>query len=330
MQDLQIQAFFRHMQRAVSSLVLIAFLSVCGSGQASATEEPCALHDWLVWLYDSGESLPAARSGPAAEAQAVNLAKAITSANPERLSRSMVAAGLGQDTPTVRAYLVLLKARLISFVHARSAASKVPKDQHEPHPAALGMAGLVQNLECDAEPDWSPDRQTKARDRRAGNDETSRLDLRAGAIAAGALVGMGLVAAAVILLGRRVLISSDRRRSTRHPCRMSCSLETSGDSQTGIAVDISRTGAKLRLTRNLLPQSHCTFEAGGLRLGARVVWSNTHFAGIVFSSPMDPHAFETLLRQHQWDAPAASPLPELDLPNIEVLSQCPSPGQFPG
>ncbi|ARC88128.1 hypothetical protein B5V46_05650 [Rhodovulum sp. MB263] len=129
---------------AMSAMRLLALVAVllAGSGPARA-EDPCPMHNWLVWIYVEGETL--ARTGPSMFRleEARSLSKAIASADPDRLARVMTMAGLEEGLPVVSGYIALVAERLRVVPEPPDAGAVVRR-----------MQSYLQQLRCRADPDW--------------------------------------------------------------------------------------------------------------------------------------------------------------------------------
>ncbi|WP_175566874.1 PilZ domain-containing protein [Rhodovulum sp. ES.010] len=287
--------------------------------QSAPASDACPLHDWLAWVYAAGESLDRSSGGPEAERAPLDLARAVMQAESTSLTRVMGAVELDQHLPTVTAYLVLLKARLIDLVDPASEPLPNRAAKRDPrHPDAIRMGAFIGELACEADPDWTA-RPPKAETESELPEDARQDSVRDALLATGAALGAATTAAAIVALGAGLFTLLDRRRNIRHPCRMKTDLHTTCGQHAGVAVDISRKGAKLRVGEEIADHTRCVFEVGGLALPARVLWSNSHFAGISFFTPMEQATFEQLLRRHQWDAPAfAYPMQGHTQPNVPL------------
>lgn len=101
------------------------------------------------------------------------------------------------------------------------------------------------------------------------------------------LVIIGLLIVAVVAWAVRLWGALRRRRLRRYPCSYETKVRY-GDAhtETGTVIDISMKGAKLRRMAYLAPRSRVELHIFDHWHPGIVVWSNTHYSGIIFSNSL--------------------------------------------
>lgn len=104
-----------------------------------------------------------------------------------------------------------------------------------------------------------------------------------------------LVTSSTVTLINRHL-RRQRRRERRHACALDILLDGGRGPETARVVDLSCLGAKLRLTQTPpdIGEKRVLHLSGRACTG-RVVWANTHFAGINFDRPLSIRACADIL-----------------------------------
>lgn len=267
-----------------------------------AEDRDCAIHDWLVWIEAEGSALDRAGDTPDLVRRALPLAQALGSTDPHTLGAEMTVAGLGEVFPAVATYLESRQ----DWLDALAAGTTLPTIAN-----AAEMERLAWSLFCAADPGWQV---ADARLRAATDTIPWRFPagslgevsfqtgarITAGAMAlvlAAAMAGLAVLASAGSRLSQRF-----SRKTERRSCQMRAVLETSQGSYETVAVDISRSGAKLDLPDTLPRHGRCILALGGERLRGRIAWSNPHFVGVAFPRSLRQQVYDRMLAAHQWDA----------------------------
>lgn len=85
-----------------------------------------------------------------------------------------------------------------------------------------------------------------------------------------------------------------RYRSQRYPANSELGIEYDGLQRRARLIDISPTGARLRGLPPIPADSRLTLSHLSRRIFARVAWSNEHYTGVEFATPLSAQDLDTL------------------------------------
>jgi hypothetical protein len=121
------------------------------------------------------------------------------------------------------------------------------------------------------------------------------------------LVALALMGAAASVAAR--VRRDRRRRHQRFPCAVDVEMVVGHTRRPARIVDVSRSGAKLRLAAP--PDAGCsvTLQSGAGALPFQVLWSNAHFAGGTFQPMLSRRALAAVLEADTATAAARKPQP---------------------
>jgi hypothetical protein len=107
---------------------------------------------------------------------------------------------------------------------------------------------------------------------------------------------LGLVAILVSLVLAVHLSAKEASRSQKYPCNASSFVRIGAQTASGIFVDVSQRGGKLRVDGPLPVRAKCSVWIDGTWVEARVVWSNRHYAGVDFLKALRLSVVHSLVR----------------------------------
>lgn len=114
-----------------------------------------------------------------------------------------------------------------------------------------------------------------------------------GRISVYATLGLLMLAAAIKMIEARD--STLKKRGKRYPCALACVIQLSTVIEQAQVVDLSRLGAKIRLSTACDPGAAMEIGVSGQQISARVVWHNSNYAGVVFRKRLSAAALKTVL-----------------------------------
>jgi len=98
----------------------------------------------------------------------------------------------------------------------------------------------------------------------------------------GALLLLAVALLVLALFAYRWSLRRHRRRAVRYSCHLQTHMELADAAHPAVILDISRLGCKLATSAAPCPGTRLSLGLGPQRVSGSVVWSNSHYAGVVF------------------------------------------------